>query len=220
VRTFIGRHWHGAGQAALALSVSSGLLLASATAALASDGEPSPSPTSTSRPATASSVPAPTPSPSRAPIAATRTTKARNVPAYPTASRERGKRIVYDKSLMTIWLIDAREQVVARFPVVGRPDRPSPDVYRVYSKSKASANPIQELTFKNMVRFARGASTGAPIGFHDIPRTYDGRPIHGEDVLGLPLGSGGCVRMSTAASAQAYDFADVGTTVEVVSAAT
>jgi lipoprotein-anchoring transpeptidase ErfK/SrfK len=137
------------------------------------------------------------------------------VPAYPSNSRERGKRIVYDKALMTIWLIDGREQVVARFPVVGRPDRPAVGVYRVYSKSEQSANPIQKLTFKNMVRFARGQNTGAPIGFHDIPRTYDGRPIHGEDWLGLPLGSGGCVRMSTDASEQVYSFAGIGTTVEV-----
>ena len=211
MHTNIERHWVSVGLAALALSVSSGLALASAAGALASEGETNPNPTSTSRPATASNLPAPVP--------ATRTTKARNVPDYPTRGRERGKRIVYDKSLMTIWLIDAREQVVAKFPVVGRPDRPAPGVYKVYSKSDASANPIQKLTFKNMVRFAHGQSTGAPIGFHDIPRTYDGRPIHGENVLGLPLGSGGCVRMSTAASAQVYEFARVGTTVEVLAPA-
>ncbi len=211
MHTNIERHWVSVGLAALALSVSSGLALASAAGALASEGEANPNPTPTSRPATASSLPAPVP--------ATRTTKARNVPDYPTRGRERGKRIVYDKSLMTVWLIDAREQVVAKFPVVGRPDRPAPGVYEVYSKSDASANPIQKLTFKNMVRFAHGQSTGAPIGFHDIPRTYDGRPIHGENVLGLPLGSGGCVRMSTAASAQVYEFARIGTTVEVLAPA-
>ena len=107
------------------------------------------------------------------PIGATRTTKALNVPEYPAKSRLRGKRIVYDKALMTIWLISEDEQVVALYPVVGRPDRPSSGNYRVYSKSPSSANRLQELTFKNMVRFARGPSTGAPIGFHDIPRTYD-----------------------------------------------
>jgi hypothetical protein len=216
VHTNIERHWVSMGLAALALSVSSGLALASAPLALANESQPNPNPTSTSRPATTPNLPAPN---LPAPVPATRTTKARNVPDYPTRGRERGKRIVYDKSLMTIWLIDAREQVVAKFPVVGRPDRPAPGVYKVYSKSDASANPIQKLTFKNMVRFAHGQSTGAPIGFHDIPRTYDGRPIHGEDVLGLPLGSGGCVRMSTAASAQVYEFARVGTTVEVLAPA-
>lgn len=119
---------------------------------------------------------------------------------------------------MTVWLIDDREQVVARFPVVGRPDRPAAGVYKVYSKSERSANPIQKLTFNNMVRFAYGQSTGASIGFHDIPRTYDGQPIHGESVLGLPLGSGGCVRMATTASEQVYAFAKTGTPVEVLAA--
>jgi lipoprotein-anchoring transpeptidase ErfK/SrfK len=180
----------------LALTCALLLVPAGASGALASETEPDPTP-----------------------VAATRDTKARNVPAYPTRSQERGKRVVYDKSLMTIWLIDDREQVVARFPVVGRPDRPAPGVYRVYSTSKSSANPIQKLTFKNMVRFARGQNTGAPIGFHDIPRTYDGRPIHGENVLGLPLGAGGCVRMATAASEVVYAFANVGTTVEVIAPA-
>ena len=150
------------------------------------------------------------------PIGATRTTKALNVPEYPAKSLLRGKRIVYDKALMTIWLISEDEQVVARYPVVGRPDRPSSGVYRVFSKSPSSANRLQELTFKNMVRFARGPSTGAPIGFHDIPRTYDGRPIHGENVLGLPIGTGGCVRMSTDASEQVYEFAGIGAAVEVI----
>lgn len=101
--------------------------------------------------------------------------------------------------------------------MVGRTDRPAVGTYRVYSKSPSSANREQKLTFKNMVRFARGPNTGAAIGFHDIPRTYDGRRIHGEDVLGLPLGMGGCVRMSDEASEAVYEFAPVGTVVEVVS---
>lgn len=167
--------------------------------------------------ASASQTPTPSASPRPAkPVAATRTDKARNVPEYPTTSEQRGKRIVYDKSLMTVWLIDGSEKVVARFPVVGRPDRPAAGVYTVYSKSERSANPIQKLTFNNMVRFAYGQSTGASIGFHDIPRTYDGRPIHGESLLGLPLGAGGCVRMATGDSQQVYDFAKIGTAVEVV----
>ncbi len=195
------------------------LAFTSPTGALAGPREPTPGPTPTptqSASATTTEAPTPTATP-HAPVPATRTTKARHVPAYPANSKERGRRIVYDKGLMTVWLIDGREQVVARFPVVGRADRPATQVYRVYSKSQRSANPTQKLTFANMVRFAHGQSTGAPIGFHDIPRTYDGRPIHGEDALGLPLGVGGCVRMSTEASEQVYAFARIGTTVEVVS---
>lgn len=200
----------GGRQVLVAGLLSSAICLGSVTSALAETAEPTASPSPTPS-VTASPKPS-------TPVPATRTAKARNVPAYPTASRQRGKRIVYDKKLMTVWLIDSREQVVARFPVVGRPDRPESGVYKVYSKSQSSANPIQKLTFKNMVRFAYGPSTGASIGFHDIPRTYDGRPIHGEDVLGLPLGAGGCVRMATGASEQVYAFARTGTMVEVLAA--
>jgi len=162
-------------------------------------------------------VPAATSATEVTPVPASRTRKARHVPAYPSISKQKGKRIVYDKQLMTIWLIDKGERVVARYPVVGRTDRPAAGVYRVYSKSPSSANREQKLTFRNMVRFARGPNTGAAIGFHDIPRTYDGRRIHGEDVLGLPLGQGGCVRMSDKASNAVYAFAQVGTVVEVIS---
>ena len=198
----------GSGLAGAALASLFALTALWATGAHAETIEPSPG---------SSQTPAPSASPKPPkPVAATRTDKARNVPAYPTASRERGKRIVYDKSLMTVWLIDGNEQVVARFPVVGRPDRPALGVYRVYSKSERSANRIQKLTFNNMVRFAYGQSTGASIGFHDIPRTYDGQPIHGESLLGLPLGAGGCVRMATDDSKQVYAFAKIGTAVEVV----
>jgi len=197
-----------------AIACSIGLLLAvplatpSALAlpALSTETSVSPStPESTSSAGTTSTAASTATTPK--PIPASRTRKARNVPAYPTRSKEQGKRIVYDKELMTIWLIDSTERVVARYPVVGRTD----------SKSPSSANREQKLTFKNMVRFARGPNTGAAIGFHDIPRTYDGRRIHGEDVLGLPLGMGGCVRMSDEASEAVYEFAPVGTVVEVVS---
>lgn len=204
----------GATGAAVALLIA--LTVFSGTSAHASTTTPSPTPSSSATPgSSAAPTPSASPKPLK-PVPATRTSKARNVPAYPSASRARGERIVYDKALMTVWLIDAREQVVARFPVVGRPDRPAAGMYKVYSKSQSSANPIQKLTFKNMVRFAYGQSTGASIGFHDIPRTYDGRPIHGESVLGLPLGAGGCVRMATDDSEQVYAFAGNGTTVEVL----
>ena len=185
------------------------------TAAVTTEDEPSASPSPT-----ATVTPSPSPSASKPPklpkpVAATRTTKAKNVPWYPVQSRLKGKRIVYDKGLMTIWLINAQEEVVARYPVVGRPDRPPVGVYEVFSKSEHSMNPDLQLKFDNMVRFYR-STNGVAIGFHDIPRTYAGVPIHGPDKLGLPLGIGGCVRMTTEASAKVYRFARVGTRVEVL----
>lgn len=182
------------------------------TAAVTTEDEPSASPSPT-----ATVTPSPSPSQSKPPkpVAATRTTKAKNVPWYPTKSQLKGKRIVYDKDLMTVWLINGNDEVVARYPVVGRPDRPPVGVYEVFSKSEHSMNPDLQLKFDNMVRFYR-STNGVAIGFHDIPRTYSGVPIHGPDKLGLPLGIGGCVRMTTEASAKVYRFARVGTRVEVL----
>jgi len=195
-------------------------LLALPSAAIAVEDEPgaTPNPSSSASPSPTPSDSARTPTvpikPSK-PVAATRTTKAKNVPWYPTKSRLKGKRIVYDKDLMTVWLINAQEEVIARYPVVGRPDRPPVGVHEVFSKSERSMNPGLQLKFNNMVRFYRSIG-GVAIGFHDIPTTYAGVPIHGPDKLGLPLGIGGCVRMTTEASAKVYRFAKVGTRVEVL----
>lgn len=192
-------------------------LLASPSIAVTSEDDPSttPSPAATATPTPTPSPTASKPTKPAKPVAATRTTKAKNVPWYPTKSRLKGKRIVYDKDLMTIWLINAQDEVIARYPVVGRSDRPPVGVHEVFSKSERSANPDLKLTFNNMVRFYR-STNGVAIGFHDIPRTYAGVPIHGPDKLGLPLGIGGCVRMTTEASAKVYRFARVGTRVEVL----
>lgn len=190
-------------------------LMAAPSLAVTTDDSPSPDASSSAQPTPSASATATKPPKVAKPIPATKTTKAKHVPWYPTQSKERGKRIVYDKALMTIWLINSQEEVVARYPVVGRSDRPPVGVFKVYSKSERSANRELKLTFNNMVRFYPG-STGAAIGFHDIPRTYAGTPIHGPDKLGLPLGIGGCVRMTTAASGHVYRFARIGTRVEVL----
>jgi len=44
-----------------------------------------------------------------------------------------GRRIVYDKSMMTVWVMDKKDEVVYRFPVVGRWDRPVAGKYKIYS---------------------------------------------------------------------------------------
>lgn len=173
---------------------------------------PAPEPTTSPSPGTATAEP----KKQKKPKAATKTRKARHVPAEPRDDGH-GKRIVYDKALMTVWLVDADDAVVARFPVVGRPDRPAAGTYHVYSKSKSTANTEQRLTFEYMTRFAWGTNdSGTSIGFHTIPRSYNGVPLHGEELLGLPLGSGGCVRMSTDSAKLIYKFAKKGTPVVVL----
>lgn len=149
------------------------------------------------------------------PKPATMTRQARNVPERPR-DRHTGKRIVYDKALMTAWLMNKRNEVVARYPVVGRWDRPAKGTYRVFSKSPRSHNPYSRVTFDHMVRFTYGPDTKSPIGFHSIPRYYDGRRMHPVSSLGLPIARGGCVRLSEKAAAEVYDFLDVGDLVVVL----
>ena len=98
--------------------------------------------------AVASAAPAPSAAPVvKKPKAASKTRKARNVPERPR-DRHHGKRIVYDKALMTVWLMDADDNVVARYPVVGRWDRPKAGTYHVMSKSPMSYNPESKVTFE------------------------------------------------------------------------
>ncbi len=150
------------------------------------------------------------------PKPASATHKAKNVPDFPRDKKHHGKRIVYDKALMTVWLINKKDQVVARYPVVGRFDRPAKGVYRVFSKSPVAYNPNSKVTFNHMVRFTYGPDTMSPIGLHAIPRYYDGKPMHSVKDLGLAIAAGGCVRLSEKAAEHVYKFAKVGDRVVVL----
>lgn len=193
----------------------------SGTTSLAPEPEPSMAPVT---PAPASSA-APTPTPTASPIPvvkkpkkpkpATRERKARNVPERPL-DKHTGKRIVYDKALMTVWLMNKKNEVVGRYPVVGRWDRPAKGTYRIFSKSERSSNPNSKVTFNHMVRFTYGPDTKSAIGFHSIPRYYDGSRMHPESSLGLPIATGGCIRMADEDAKAVYDFMKVGDLVVVL----
>jgi lipoprotein-anchoring transpeptidase ErfK/SrfK len=206
-----------AGTAALSLTV-----IASASA-FSAPSSPSPvaSPSaSSSVPATA--VPESSPSPSASPITkpkkpkpATRTKKAKNIPERPRDTFT-GKRLVYDKALMTVWMMNKKNEVVGRYPVVGRWDRPAKGTYKIFSKSPVAYNPNSKVTFNNMMRFTYGPDTKSPIGFHSIPKYYDGTMMHSVKQLGLPIAAGGCVRLSQEASEALYKFMRVGDLVVVL----
>ncbi len=174
--------------------------------------------TTTSRPsrATAATVAvvreaAPT-RPSAATIAAARAYKpTRKLPADSGV----GRRIVYSQHRGHVWVVGADGRVVRDYPVTGRIGRPSPGSYRVFSKSPTAVNPTAKVRFDLMVRFAHGI-TGAAIGFHTIPRWYDGRPIQRVDQLGQMIGAGGCVRQSKADARWLYRWASVGDRVVVL----
>lgn len=165
--------------------------------------------------ATGTTVPSKPKKPKK-PKPASATHKAKHVPDFPRDRKHHGKRVVYDKALMTVWLINRKDQVVARYPVVGRFDRPAKGVYRVFSKSPVAYNPFSEVTFNHMVRFTYGPDTKSPIGLHAIPRYYNGKPMHSVKELGLAIARGGCVRLSEKAAAHVYRFAKVGDRVVVL----
>jgi lipoprotein-anchoring transpeptidase ErfK/SrfK len=127
-----------------------------------------------------------------------------------------GRRIVYDKSLMTVWVMNSRDDVVYRFPIVGRWDRPRAGEYRIYSQSEKSGNPYSRVTFDHMTRFTYGNDGKTPIGFHSIPIYYDGRMMHGIDQLGLPVATGGCIRMHANDAEALYRWAKIGDRVVVL----
>ncbi len=144
---------------------------------------------------------------------------AAGAPAYvPTrplpAHSGSGRRIVYSERAAHLWVVDAGGAVIRDYPVTGRVGRPKPGVYHVYSKSTVAINPGEKLRFEYMVRFAVGI-TGARIGFHTIPRYYDGVPIQKESQLGRAIGAGGCVRQSRADAVWLYAWSRVGDTVVV-----
>lgn len=156
------------------------------------------------------------------PIAATKTSVAKNVPAYPLDGGK-GRRIVYDKALMTVWIVDDSDKVVRRYPIVGRWDRPLAGKYRIYSKSEQSSNDHSKVTFRKMVRFAWGTASDVSIGFHTIPVFYAdtefgkaGQRMHGLDQLGLPIARGGCVRQSDEDADFLYAWSKIGDRVVVL----
>lgn len=151
------------------------------------------------------------------PKVATRDRKAKHVPDYPRDSNT-GRRIVYDKALMTVYLVNKNDEVINVFPVVGRQDRPVAGDYKIYSKSPRSGNRESGVTFNDMVRFAYGNDKKTPIGFHDIPQYYNGNMMHGLDQLGLPIARGGCVRLAPEDARKIYRWSKIGDRVVVLPA--
>ncbi len=169
----------------------------------------------TPEPTVTSPSPSPSPTKSKKPKPATRERKARNVPERPL-DQNTGRRIVYDKAMMTVWVMNKADQVVYRFPVVGRWDRPVEGKYKIYSQSQRSGNPFSKVTFDHMTRFAYGMDGKTPIGFHSIPKYYDGSMMHSTKQLGLPIATGGCIRMAAKDAKKLYKWAKIGGTVYVL----
>lgn len=131
-----------------------------------------------------------------------------------------GRRVVYSKKRMRVWLINAQGVVDNTYRVSGNQawDQPRLGTYSVYSRSRYTCGyaPVADhLCWRYMVRFAYGRE-GGRIGFHEIPtNTRTGGPVQSLSQLGSAL-SGGCVRQSTTDAHYMWEWADVGTPVVVV----
>ena len=134
-------------------------------------------------------------------------------PALPADSGE-GRRIVYAVRAQRIWLVEADATVLDTYRVSGRKNTPRPGTYKVFSKSLHARATHGGITMRYMVRFTH-ASSGVPIGFHDLPRYSNGRPMQTWQQLGT-YQSGGCVRQDRAHAIQLYEWAPIGTRVVVL----
>lgn len=125
-----------------------------------------------------------------------------------------GRRIVYGVRAQRVWLVEADGTVFDTWLVSGRRNTPRPGTYKVFSKSRNARGLHGGITMKYMVRFTRGSS-GVPIGFHDLPRYANGRPMQTAKQLGT-YQSAGCVRQTRANAIQLYEWAPIGTKVVVL----
>jgi lipoprotein-anchoring transpeptidase ErfK/SrfK len=124
-----------------------------------------------------------------------------------------GRRVVYSKNQMRVWIVDDNNVTVRTYRVSGRMGQPTPGTYHVFSRSSYTCNiDHPNICMRMMVRFAHGPK-GDNIGFHEIPK-QNGVPIESDDQLGQAL-SGGCVRQATADAEYMWAFAGLGTTVVV-----
>jgi lipoprotein-anchoring transpeptidase ErfK/SrfK len=125
-----------------------------------------------------------------------------------------GRRVVYSISLQRVWAVGGNSRVQRTYLVSGRRSQPGPGTYRVFSRSQWTSSSVSAESMRYMVRFTHGRRTGAPIGFHSIPRDGHGRAAQSLDQLGQPL-SHGCVRQGLADARFLWGFAPVGTQVVV-----
>ena len=116
-------------------------------------------------------------------------------------------------SAQRVWLVAASGDVRRTYLVSGSlTDNLGPGSYEVYSTSEQAWGIDDSGTMKYMVRFTQGER--AAIGFHDIP-VKDGQKVQTRGQLGTPQ-SHGCIRQWRPDAKALWDFAPVGTAVEVV----
>lgn len=125
-----------------------------------------------------------------------------------------GKRIVFSLAAQRVWLVNADESVSRTYVASGSiSDNLRAGSYKVQSKSRNATSYDYGSTMQYFVRFTTGRN--APIGFHDIPVDNDGSLVQTLGQLGTPL-SAGCIRQARPDAVELWNFAPVGTPVEVL----
>jgi len=77
-----------------------------------------------------------------------------------------GRRVVYSKNQMRVWIVDDTNVTVRTYRVSGRFGQPTPGTYHVFSRSSFTCNiDHPNICMRFMVRFAHGP-LGDNIGFH------------------------------------------------------
>ena len=129
-----------------------------------------------------------------------------------------GRRVVYSKSKMRMWAVEADGTVSKTHLVSGRRtwNQPTPGTYRVFSRSSYTCNiNSPHVCWRYMVRFTKGPG-GDNIGFHEIPtNTRTGNKLQSVSQLGQAL-SAGCVRQATPDAQYMWGWAPIGTQVVVL----
>jgi lipoprotein-anchoring transpeptidase ErfK/SrfK len=163
-----------------------------------------------------STAPVPTSSPLTPPKPKPAATPATRPGWIPLPARSgTGRRIVYSMATpQHVWVVDGAGRVIRQFKTSGRVDKPRAGTYRVFSKSARGSNPYYRVTFRYMIRFTYGRS--AAIGFHSVPRYYNGALMHPLSKLGLPVGAGGCPHLAGPDARWLYSWTGIGTKVVVV----
>ncbi|HZK36934.1 MAG TPA: L,D-transpeptidase [Aeromicrobium sp.] len=125
-----------------------------------------------------------------------------------------GKRVVFSLAAQRVWLVNADESVKRTYQASGGiGDNLRVGSYKVQSKFRNATSYDYGSTMQYFVRFTSGHN--APIGFHDIPIGHDGKMLQTLDQLGTPLSSG-CIRQARPDAVELWDFAPVGSRVEVL----
>jgi lipoprotein-anchoring transpeptidase ErfK/SrfK len=124
-----------------------------------------------------------------------------------------GRRVVFDQSEQRVWLVKA-DGTVARSYLVTGSSRGNvwPGSYKVRSKTRYARTYRGGGTLEYFVKFTQGRT--AAIGFHAVTVRNNGTLVYARQDLGKAR-TPGCVEAMREDAAALWDFAPVGTPVEV-----